>query len=738
MWKFTQGVPAQLRCVRTIGRRRHLIIARRKYSTQPPTASKSNIGKWIFGITVTGFSGVVGYAWYDPANRKLLEDNVPYSKEVLDPILKALPSKLPIPTLPSHIRQYLPWITKEEEPSTPTSTITPPVKKAVKTPDSEEIKQKEAEKAEKKKQAAALKAEEEKKAKEESRLLKEKEKQELAQKKVEDERAKEAARQKAEVERQLKEKQALEAAENEALELIVKSLLKMTEDASDKAKEAMSKRIEAVKQHAKLMKIAMEDTVAVLQKDSQWQAAASAFEIRQAVMNDCEKKVMDARLQLEKLRKTLDEGFNNPHTKHNKTLMVGQDVFNRISHSLNLYSTEVSKAENEVKMVEKYKHLVDQGREQFRRELESIVPNVKIGDKKSKKMSEDELNSLIAHAHARIDQLQKQLAKQVALEQERFQDAVRAQRDEDAKLAREGTEEEIRHLKNQFALEKEIMMKDARVSFEEDLRAHLARQAAAHSDHLKDVLEVQKKELETEFDKTLNIKLLEERAAFQTEMSGWIGRLKGIEAAVEARAETEKLAKQAQELWLACVALNGVVRQGRKNPLSNENQLKPLKKEIRTVTDAGQNHPFVTTVLESIPEKAIERGVWTEDALKERFIKVKGVCKSVAMVQSPGESLFKYLLSYLQSFIIFESAYLKGEEEIALQDLNTFSILANADYFLEKGEFEKAVRLMNQLHGQSRYVATDWLQEAKLFLETRQAAEALIAFAAARGLGKLF
>lgn len=48
------------------------------------------------------------------------------------------------------------------------------------------------------------------------------------------------------------------------------------------------------------------------------------------------------RLQLEKLRKTLDEGFNNPHTKHNKTLMVGQDVFNRISHSLNLFSTEVN------------------------------------------------------------------------------------------------------------------------------------------------------------------------------------------------------------------------------------------------------------------------------------------------------------------------------------------------------------------------------------------------------------
>jgi len=298
---------------------------------------------------------------------------------------------------------------------------------------------------------------------------------------------------------------------------------------------------------------------------------------------------------------------------------------------------------------------------------------------------------------------------------------------------------EITHLKNQFALEKESMMKEARVNFEGDLRAHLARQAAAHSDHLKDVLQVQQKELEAEFDQTLNLRLLEERSSFQTEMSGWIGRLKGIEAAVEARAETEKLAKQAQELWLACVALNGVVRQGRKNPLSNEDPLKPLKKEIRSVTDAGQNHPFVTTLLESIPNVAIERGVWTEDALKERFIKVKSVCKSVAMVQSPSESLFKYLLSYLQSFIIFESAYIKGkDEEIDIKDLNTFSILANADRFLEQGEFEKAVRLMNQLHGQSRFVASDWLQEAKLFLETRQAAEALIAFAAARGLGVLF
>ena len=37
-----------------------------------------------------------------------------------------------------------------------------------------------------------------------------------------------------------------------------------------------------------------------------------------------------------------------------------------------------------------------------------------------KKLTEDELNSLIAHAHRRIEQLQKQLAEQIAMEQQVF------------------------------------------------------------------------------------------------------------------------------------------------------------------------------------------------------------------------------------------------------------------------------------------------------------------------------
>jgi len=59
------------------------------------------------------------------------------------------------------------------------------------------------------------------------------------------------------------------------------------------------------------------------------------------------------------------------------------------------------------------------------------------------------------------------------------------------------------------------------------------RQAAAHSDHLTEVLKVQEKELGEKFDKILEERLAEEKVKFQNEIAGWIARLKGIETAID-------------------------------------------------------------------------------------------------------------------------------------------------------------------------------------------------------------
>lgn len=76
---------------------------------------------------------------------------------------------------------------------------------------------------------------------------------------------------------------------------------------------------------------------------------------------------------------------------------------------------------------------------------------------------------------------------------------------------------------------------EARVQFEVELRQQLARQAAAHSDHLQEVLKVQEQELLQKYERQFNLKFIEERQAFQAEIAGWVARLKGIETAVESK-----------------------------------------------------------------------------------------------------------------------------------------------------------------------------------------------------------
>ena len=195
----------------------------------------------------------------------------------------------------------------------------------------------------------------------------------------------------------------------------------------------------------------------------------------------------------------------------------------------------------------------------------------------------------------------------------------------------------------------------------------------------------------------------------------------------------------AQDLWLSCIALNGAIRHGKESGEEWEDKLKPLRKELEAISDAGGKHPFVETLIMNIPSEAMDRGVWTEDSLRERFPHVHKVCRRVAMIDETGGTLFKYFISYIQSFFIFDSVYAKSEHDtVDLDKLDAFSILGHAEYWLERGDLEQAVRFMNQLTGEPRRVASDWVKEARLLLETRQAAYALTAFASASGLGTIF
>ncbi|KAJ8317181.1 hypothetical protein KUTeg_005085, partial [Tegillarca granosa] len=520
-----------------------------------------------------------------------------------------------------------------------------------------------------------------------------------------------------EAERKKKQKQEEEAQENAAMEVNLEKLIERALEITDSAVKAQNTVIKTTEHHTHLMKKAMDDNSNILEKETQWQEVSDAFKARKTAVEGADKVVAAAKEDLNKLKQAIESGKQNKVTKRNKALITAQKNFNEFSSELNKIATQVSKAEAEAKVMIKYKDLVDKGRKQFKQELESIMPEVKIGDNRGKKMSEEELNSLIAHAHRRIEQLQKQLAEQTALEQKRVRESLEQQQKEDEKVATQKVADEAEKLRNEFLIEKEKWDAETELIIEDEVRKALARQTAAHSENLKDVLKAQEERFNKEFEMKKHAIILEQRQQLQAEM--------------------EQVAKQAQELWLACVALNGVIRVGKEGQVDKmEDQLKPLSDEIDVIAKAAGNHPFVSMIVSTLPEEALAKGVWTEDNLRERFDKVKTVCKRVALIDENGGSLFKYFWSYVYSVFTFTPTFAREEtDEVELEKLDTITILAHADYWLQRGDLEHALRFMNQLQGEPRQVAFDWINEAKLLLETRQAAYALTAFASASGLG---
>jgi len=212
------------------------------------------------------------------------------------------------------------------------------------------------------------------------------------------------------------------------------------------------------------------------------------------------------------------------------------------------------------------------------------------------------------------------------------------------------------------------------------------------------------------------------------------------------RAEVDRAARRAQELWLACQTLHSLIIEGNPDAKGSvwEDRLKPLRPELEAIEAAlPERSELVSTVVGSVPQTAVSRGVWTESALAERFTRVRSIARRVALVDESGGSLFRYFVSYVLSLFVFrqpihaESPQSNDEAELDADELTAFVLLDRAAGALECGNLEQAVRYVNQLGGESRRVAADWLAEARLLLETRQAAEVLVSFAVANSLGSL-
>ncbi|XP_012890893.1 PREDICTED: MICOS complex subunit Mic60-like [Dipodomys ordii] len=357
------------------------------------------------------------------------------------------------------------------------------------------------------------------------------------------------------------------------------------------------------------------------------------------------------------------------------------------------------------------------------------------------KLSTDDLNSLIAHAHRRIDQLNRELAQQKAIEKQHIALALEQQKAEEKRAFDAAVAKALERHRDEIQAEQDKKVEEVRDAMENEMRTQLRRQAAAHTDHLRDVLRVQEQELKYEYDKDLSEKLSEKELEFRRRSQEQVdsftldintayARLRGIEQAVQSHAVAEEEARKAHQLWLSVEALKYSMKTS-----SADRRTIPLENAVEAIRVNCSDNEFAQALTAALPPESLTRGVYSEETLRARFYAVQKLAGRVAMIDETRNSLYQYFLSYLQSLLLFPPQQLKPPAELCPEDINTFKLLSYASYCIEHGDLELAAKFVNQLKGESRRVAQDWLKEARMTLETKQIVEILTAYASAVGLG---
>ncbi|KOC61000.1 Putative mitochondrial inner membrane protein [Habropoda laboriosa] len=390
-------------------------------------------------------------------------------------------------------------------------------------------------------------------------------------------------------------------------------------------------------------------------------------------------------------------------------------------------------------MAERYWKQVKVARENLNEELQILFPDINIHEKKLA-IDENKFDLFVLHMYNKVNNLQKELEKLRTVNERKLKAALRSSGDAASQeqidtLVCLELDKQKQILKEQF----NKMILEEQKNYEDEIRLQLKLQEQVHTDHIQETVALKEQEMDRLMKRALSEQSEADSIKYKSHLAAIVGRLRGLEGALKARMEEERGASNAQILWSACQALARAVKSAPSGaPI--EEVIRPLEPEIKAVTKAApKEDALVQAAIKGIPQEAAKRGVFPEDVLRARFIKVEEVARRLAMVPAEGAALPVYILSYLQSYLMIKNAnpISQGEIEdmpIDVQSLNTYDILSRARYWLDRGDFKMTLRYMNLLKGAPRSIARDWMNETRILLETQLAVDALLAYASAIGL----
>ncbi|KAF8471681.1 mitochondrial inner membrane protein-domain-containing protein [Kalaharituber pfeilii] len=316
----------------------------------------------------------------------------------------------------------------------------------------------------------------------------------------------------------------------------------------------------------------------------------------------------------------------------------------------------------------------------------------------SAKKELEHLNELVTIARQQAEAVASEKLKEQELEFTKIAQGIMARVDQEA-------EEINRYYQAQLEAIKERLEK----GYQEKLRTELERTAQVAEQRTQNELLEQAIEMKRRWIQEITDRVEEER-------NGRLGKLKELSETIH---ELEAVASK----WTDVVESNlktqqvHVAIEAVRNVVNDPEQPRPFIRELAALKEIAENDEVVRAAIASINPRAYQRGVSSHAQLTDRFRRVsEEVRKAALLPQDAGVA--GHAASWLLSKALFRKKGLATGDDVE-------SILTRTETYLEEGDLDNAAREMNQLQGWAKVLARDWLREARLLLEVKQAIEVI-------------